>query len=295
MITERVLILDFDGTIADTFAPSPQGVTTQSAYERALGAMFGSPELDKYRREGGLMNRSPTQVILDLGIQPDKVTAATEELVQRKLEYLIPEIGRVTASGDIWPKLTPGFMQFWQSAQRLADRGYVRIASVSSGHMAFIKRTFEVHHLELPSVVVTDDELRHDHIPLRQRSKPNPFMLNLAADSLGLPDLSTAVYFGDDAVKDGWMARAAGVPFLRFDPEAGRHLEPDQPDVVVYHAGTKRQNGKLVTAGGRVLGVTATGRDLQDAQSKAYHAIKHIHFNGMQYRTDIGNKALDKS
>ena len=64
------------------------------------------------------------------------------------------------------------------------------------------------------------------------------------------------------------------------------------PGVVVFHAGTKRSDGQLVTSGGRVLGVSATGRDLRDAQVKAYAAIKHIHFDGMQYRTDIGNKAL---
>jgi phosphoglycolate phosphatase-like HAD superfamily hydrolase len=292
MTTQRVLILDFDGTIADTFTTSPRGISTLSAYELALKAMFGPTELARYQRSGGLMNRSPTQVILDLGIQPDKVNAATAELVQRKLEYLVPEIGQVTTSGDIWPTLMPGFIEFWHAAQRLADQGAVKIASVSSGHRPFIARTFEVHHLELPPVVITDDDLRRDHIPPRQRSKPNPLMLEIAAAALGQPALSSAVYFGDDAVKDGWMARAAGIPFLRFDPSAGRHLQPDNPDVVVFHAGTKREAGQLVTAGGRVLNVSATGGDLRDAQTKAYHAIQHIHFDGMQYRTDIGDKAL---
>jgi len=64
------------------------------------------------------------------------------------------------------------------------------------------------------------------------------------------------------------------------------------PDVVVFHAGTKLENGRLVTAGGRVLGVSATGADLQDARAKAYAAAKLIHFEGVQYRTDIGSKSL---
>lgn len=64
------------------------------------------------------------------------------------------------------------------------------------------------------------------------------------------------------------------------------------PDVVVFHAGTKLEDGRLVTSGGRVLNVTAVGRDLLEARAKAYAAIKLIHFNGMQYRTDIGHKAL---
>ena len=60
------------------------------------------------------------------------------------------------------------------------------------------------------------------------------------------------------------------------------------PDVTVYHAGTRREAGKLVTAGGRVLGVTALGRDLGEALKKAYDGLAHIHFDGMQFRRDIG-------
>lgn len=62
--------------------------------------------------------------------------------------------------------------------------------------------------------------------------------------------------------------------------------------VTVYHAGTKLQDGKLVTAGGRVLGVTALGNDLKDALAKSYAAVEKIHFDGAHYRKDIGAKAL---
>jgi phosphoribosylamine---glycine ligase len=64
-------------------------------------------------------------------------------------------------------------------------------------------------------------------------------------------------------------------------------------NVVVFHAGTKIENNKLLTNGGRVLGVSATGRSLEEALSTAYEAIKKIHFEGMQYRKDIGKKALE--
>ena len=57
---------------------------------------------------------------------------------------------------------------------------------------------------------------------------------------------------------------------------------------VVYHAGTALKDGKLVTNGGRVLGVTAMGADLDEALDKAYAAVKKIHFDGVHYRTDIG-------
>lgn len=62
--------------------------------------------------------------------------------------------------------------------------------------------------------------------------------------------------------------------------------------VTVYHAGTKLQDGKLVTAGGRVLGVTALGDSLQDALDKSYAAVQKIRFDGAHYRKDIGAKAL---
>lgn len=65
-------------------------------------------------------------------------------------------------------------------------------------------------------------------------------------------------------------------------------------DIVVFHAGTTIQNGELVTNGGRVLNVTATGKTLDQALHKAYSAIKLIHFEGMHYRTDIGKRTFHK-
>ncbi|NOZ21808.1 MAG: phosphoribosylamine--glycine ligase [Planctomycetes bacterium] len=65
-------------------------------------------------------------------------------------------------------------------------------------------------------------------------------------------------------------------------------------DVVVFHAGTARKDGKIVTNGGRVLGVTALGDGIAAAQARAYEAVKKIHFEGAQYRTDIGAKALNR-
>jgi len=66
-------------------------------------------------------------------------------------------------------------------------------------------------------------------------------------------------------------------------------------DVMVFHAGTKRLGGKVVTAGGRVLGVTARGPTLAEAQKRAYQTVERIHFDGACYRRDIGAKALSGS
>ena len=65
--------------------------------------------------------------------------------------------------------------------------------------------------------------------------------------------------------------------------------------VVVFHAGTKRDGENIITNGGRVLGVSATGETLEQALQKAYTAITKISFAAMQYRTDIGKNALQLS
>jgi phosphoribosylamine--glycine ligase len=65
-------------------------------------------------------------------------------------------------------------------------------------------------------------------------------------------------------------------------------------DAYIFHAGTILKNKRIYTAGGRVLGVTAKGDSLKNAQEMAYALVKKIEFNGMQYRADIGNKALMK-
>jgi phosphoribosylamine--glycine ligase len=63
-------------------------------------------------------------------------------------------------------------------------------------------------------------------------------------------------------------------------------------DVVVFHAGTAMKDGKLVTAGGRVLGVTAVGGTIADAKKQAYEAVSRISFEGARYRRDIADKAI---
>jgi phosphoribosylamine--glycine ligase len=65
------------------------------------------------------------------------------------------------------------------------------------------------------------------------------------------------------------------------------------PDVLVFHAGTKRDaQQRLVTAGGRVLGVTARGANVAEAQRRAYAACDRIGFEGMQLRRDIARRAV---
>ena len=84
---------------------------------------------------------------------------------------------------------------------------------------------------------------------------------------------------------------AAGYPGT---PKTGQEIVglDSVKNAVVFHAGTKREGDRIVTAGGRVLGVTSLGEDLRDSMDRAYHAVAGIYFEGMQYRRDIGAKGL---
>ena len=73
-------------------------------------------------------------------------------------------------------------------------------------------------------------------------------------------------------------------------PIAGIERAESISGVVVYHAGTSLRDGRLVTAGGRVLTVTGRGGDLAEAIDRAYAGVREISFDGMQYRSDIGAK-----
>ena len=67
-----------------------------------------------------------------------------------------------------------------------------------------------------------------------------------------------------------------------------------EDDLMIFHAGTARSSSShaIVTAGGRVLGITGIGEDLVAARTRAYAGVKGIQFEGMQYRNDIGSRAF---
>jgi len=88
---------------------------------------------------------------------------------------------------------------------------------------------------------------------------------------------------------------AAGYPGAprKGDPIRGVPAAGDQDianGVLVFHAGTRRQGSDVVTAGGRVLGVTAAGADIDAARARAYAAVERISFEGKQFRNDIGQR-----
>lgn len=84
-------------------------------------------------------------------------------------------------------------------------------------------------------------------------------------------------------------------PYPKGLPITGLDEVDAMEDVMVFHAGTKTVDGRIVTNGGRVLGVTALGADIRAAQEKAYAAVGKIHFDGEHHRTDIAWRALARA
>jgi phosphoribosylamine--glycine ligase len=125
-----------------------------------------------------------------------------------------------------------------------------------------------------------------------------PILMRLKSDLLDLLEHACAGTL--DRVEADWDRRAAlgvvlaaaGYPDAPRKGDAISGLPAATEDCKVFHAGTSLVDGRAVTAGGRVLCVTALGETVRQAQRVAYAAVDAIRFDGMQYRRDIGHRAL---
>ncbi len=90
------------------------------------------------------------------------------------------------------------------------------------------------------------------------------------------------------------VCASAGYPgeYVQGKEISGLEKMKNYPAAMVFHAGTRKMGDKFLTSGGRVLGVTGLGVTIREAIDKAYQAVKEIKFEGMQYRKDIGRKAI---
>jgi phosphoribosylamine--glycine ligase len=119
-------------------------------------------------------------------------------------------------------------------------------------------------------------------------------MMRLESDLADL--LQKAVNGNLDGVRLQWsessaavvVLASAGYPGTVKDGEEIAGLFSAEDDLIVFHAGTRLEEGKTLSKGGRVLGVTALGPDLKAALSRCYEGVSRITFPGMQYRKDIG-------
>jgi len=124
---------------------------------------------------------------------------------------------------------------------------------------------------------------------MRMKSDIVPVLLATAQGDIS----SITLEWHDKAAVCVVMA-AGGYPgdYRKGDEITGLDKAAAIDDLFVFHAGTARKEGSFVTNGGRVLGVTALGTTVRDAIARAYDGVAAITWPGVQYRTDIGNKAL---
>ncbi len=240
---EELVAIDFDGTAAKTFVPSPNGRNVETGYRYGLEQLFGSATL--LDEIGGLGNRSAAEVIAAvvhndsarhrLGVararplmrELQHVSCTSyrgsklhgrellvETLVLLKLSHLLSEIG------PEWPLPYLGVRQYLAS---LKQRG-VETAIISSGHEVFIRKTFAQWGTPCPRFMITDDDVRRMCGDDPRLTKPNPFMFDLLKLRVGGvtgahgPE-RIVHYLGDCPIKDRGLAKNAGVRFGWFNPE----------------------------------------------------------------------------
>jgi len=125
--------------------------------------------------------------------------------------------------------------------------------------------------------------------PIMMRLKTDLVEVMLAATS---GKLDTLELEWDRRPALGVVMAAAGYPMNPRKGDVITGLPKDEADAMVFHAGTAALKGQTVTSGGRVLCVTVLADSVKQAQLKAYEVAKGIHFDGQQYRRDIGYRAI---
>ncbi len=129
--------------------------------------------------------------------------------------------------------------------------------------------------------------------PILMRLKTDLLELLLAATASGSErNLDQFELQWDRRTALGVVLAAHGYPQQPRHGDRIRGLPAAQADVSVFHAGTARQDDEVVTAGGRVLCVTVLAENVRQAQQRAYEVVREIQFDGMQYRSDIGHRAV---
>ncbi len=125
--------------------------------------------------------------------------------------------------------------------------------------------------------------------PIMMRLKSDLVDVMLAATS---EKLDSVELVWDRRTALGVVMAAAGYPQNPRKGDVITGLPKDDPEAMVFHAGTVAQDGQTITSGGRVVCVTVLADSVKQAQQKAYEVAKGIHFDGQQYRKDIGFRAI---
>jgi phosphoribosylamine--glycine ligase len=182
----------------------------------------------------------------------------------------------------------------WWAHEALHSEITRRILQPLASAMAAEGRPFK--GIVYPGVFVNEDGLQVFECNARFGDpETQALLMRLETDLLGI--VEACVNGTLDKVDVRWSPRPSVCVVMVSGGYPGSYqtglpitgIEDVDPDVVVFHAGTRRDTeGRLATAGGRVLGVTATGDTLEDARRRAYANVERIHFEGAHYRRDIG-------
>ena len=127
--------------------------------------------------------------------------------------------------------------------------------------------------------------------PILMRLKSDLFELLMHATDGSLDEVEL---LWDRRVALGVVVAADGYPLAPRKGDAIDALPAEAADAMVFHAGTELRDGHLLTSGGRVLCVTVLADSVKQAQPRAYELLESIHFDGMQYRSDIGHRAVKR-
>ena len=130
--------------------------------------------------------------------------------------------------------------------------------------------------------------------PILMRLKSDLLALLLAATDDSPESLSAIEPIWDRRCALGVVMASHGYPQSSHSGDVIHGLPADNPDTMVFHASTQLQSQQVITAGGRVLCVTALGDTVKQAQQHAYAVLEGIRFEGMQFRRDIGHRALKR-
>lgn len=234
---ELLVASDFDGTLNFTDESGPNIADVNDGYKIALEKVLGAAAVTRFTVQGGHQSRTVAEIVK--AAQPDLVgdelTEKTTAVREAKLDVLLSQIGNPLPNGGVWPRLMPGARPAWEGISRLSQRRSITTAVISAGHTEFIRKTFALHGLEEPHVLITDEVINGlglGDIPNDYRTKPAPLPLALAS-TVWLAQLGAKhhddkvlenateriIYIGDSREKDGGMAANFGVAFRHLTPE----------------------------------------------------------------------------
>ncbi|QQG44463.1 MAG: hypothetical protein HYW86_00920 [Candidatus Roizmanbacteria bacterium] len=214
-----LLACDFDGTLFETYNPSPNNISIKKSYELALDAIFGSGIGQRYLRLFGLYSKAPTEIVKELlewakynenwinkardffdregpnikdlipEMQNNQLTwdetspekTISQILVGQKLRHLLEEIGKSGEDGQIWPQPCEDALIFLRTVDELKKEGVpIDMEIISSGHESFIRRTFDTYQLTQPDILVTEDDVRSRKYPTEMKRRVKPGQFPLA-------------------------------------------------------------------------------------------------------------------